>query len=69
MKRVCNINNDTILYVIRNCKRSIEKRNTIDLFNACVLLRKALEGIETKKDLTYSEQEDIKKIRELIKGL
>lgn len=69
MKRVCDVNNYTILYILENCKTSIEKRNTIDLFNAYTFLKKALEGIETKKDLTYCEQEDIKRIRELIKGL
>ena len=69
MKRVCDTNNDTILYMLENCKTSITKRDTIDLFIVYTFLRKALEGVETKKDLTYCEQEDIKRIRELIKGL
>lgn len=61
--------NDTLNIVLDNCKEFLNKRDTLYLFDVFMLLTKALEGVESKKDLTPSEQEDIKKIRALIKGL
>ena len=69
MKRECRYENETIGVVIDNCKEFLEKRNRIYLQDICVLLSKALEGVEDKKDLCDSEKEDIKRIREMIKGL
>ena len=69
MKRKCNYENDLIGYVLDNCKEYLKKRNTIYLQDVYVLLSKALDGVENKKDLTDSELLDIKNIRDLIKGL
>ena len=69
MKRVCNIDNDTLQCVLDNCKDFLKNRNTIYLEDVCAVLEKALEGVEDKKDLTASEQDTIKNIREMIKGL
>jgi hypothetical protein len=69
MKRVCNTENKIIDIVLDNCKKYLEERDTIYLKDICILLEKALEGIENKKDLVCSEQEDIKRIRNMIKGL
>lgn len=69
MKRKSYAKNDTLLYMLDKSKEHIIKNDTLYIFNAYMFLSKALEGIETKKDLTCSEQEDIKRIRELIKGL
>ena len=68
-KRKCTYDNDLIDYVLNNCKEYLEKRNTLYLQDIYVLLSKALDGVENKKDLTDSELLDIKNIRELIKGL
>ena len=68
-KRICSIDNETINVVLDNCKEFLEQRNTIYLGDVCVLLEKALENIEDKKDLCDSEKEDIKRIRNMIKGL
>lgn len=69
MKRICTIDNETIGVVIDNCKEFITKRDTIYLSDVCVLLEKALDGVEDKKDLSDNEQLDIKRIRNMIKGL
>lgn len=69
MKRICSIDNETIQVVLDNCKDFVKYKNRIYLNDICVLLEKALEGIEDKKDLVYSEQEDIRRIRKMIKGL
>ena len=69
MKRKCTFNNETIGIVIDNCKEFLQKRDTIYLGDICVLLEKALEYVDDKKDLSDSEQEDIKRIRKMIKGL
>ena len=52
-----------------NIKKQVKSGNHINLFKVTLLLEAALKGVETKKDLTPSEQLDIKRIRELIKGL
>lgn len=67
--RVCTHDNELIGEIINNCKEFLEKRNTIYLGDICILLDKALEGIKDKKDLTPSEVDDIKRIRNKIKGL
>ena len=69
MKRMCTFGNDTIDVILNNCKEFLKERDTIYLGDICVLLEKALEGVEDKKDLSDSEQEDIKRIRNMIKGL
>ena len=69
MKRECTNDNKIIQAVLDNCKEFVEYRDTIYLQDICVLLEKALEGVRDKKDLCYSEQEDIKRIRKMIKGL
>jgi hypothetical protein len=69
MKRKSWADNDILNIVLDNCKEFLNKRDTLYLFDVFMLLTKALEGVESKKDLTPSEQEDIKKIRALIKGL
>lgn len=68
-ERKCTIDNETIGVVIDNCKEFLTKRDTIYLGDICVLLEKALEYVDGKKDLSDSEQEDIKRIRKMIKGL
>lgn len=67
--RVCTYDNELIGEIINNCKEFLEERNTIYLGDICILLEKALEGIKDKKDLTPSEEDDIKRIRNKIKGL
>ena len=69
MKRECSIDNKTLQVVLDNCKEFLEYRDRIYIRDICVLLEKALEGVTDKKDLSASEQEDIKAIREMIKGL
>jgi len=69
MKRNCNYENDLIGYVLDNCKEYLKQRDTIYLQDVYVLLSKALDGVETKKDLTDEELVDIRRIRDLIKGL
>lgn len=68
-KRKCTYENDLIDYVLNNCKEFLKERNTLYLNDIYILLSKALDGVENKKDLTDSELLDIKNIRELIKGL
>lgn len=65
----CTIDNETLGIVIDNCKEYLQKRDTIYLGDICVLLEKSLEYVEDKKDLSDGEQEDIKRIRNMIKGL
>ena len=69
MKRKCNYENELLEEVILNCKDFLNERNRIYLEEVYILLTKALEGVETKKDLTPSEQDTIKNIRNIIKGL
>lgn len=68
-RRICTFGNETISVVIDNCKEFLEKRDTIYIGDVCLLLEKALEGIKDKSDLSPIEQEDIKRIRNKIKGL
>jgi len=69
MKRKCTFDNEIIGVVIDNCKEFLGKRDTIYIGDVCVLLEKALEGVEDKKDLAPAEIDDIKRIRNMIKGL
>ena len=69
MKRVCTIDNDTLQCVLDNCKDFLKYKNTIYLGDVCALLEKALEGVQDKKDLSDIEKEEIKIIRNMIKGL
>lgn len=68
-KRVCTFDNETIKVVLENCLEFLKYRDIIYIGDVCVLLEKALEGIETKKDLAPVEIVEIKKIRDMIKGL
>ena len=68
-KRICSLDNETIDVVLDNCKEFLKYRNTIYLEDVITLLEKALEGIADKKDLSYSEQETIKRMRIMIAGL
>lgn len=69
MDRKCTYENDLIDYILNNCKEFLKERNTIYLKDVYVLLSKALDGVENKKDLTDEELVDIRRIRDLIKGL
>lgn len=69
MTRKSFTSNEVLQIVLDNCKEFLQKRDTIYLFDAFMILSKALEGVENKKDLTESDKEAIKKIRNLIKGL
>lgn len=69
MKRKCSIDNETLNVVIDNCKEFLNKRDTIYLGDVACLLEKALEYVETKKDLSDTDLLDIKSIRKMIKGL
>lgn len=69
MKRVCSFDNETIDIILDNCKEFLKFRNTIYIEDVKVLLEKALEGIEDKKDLVPAERDAIKAIRNMIKGL
>ena len=68
-KRICSLNNKTIDVIVDNCKEFLKIRNRIYIEDVVSLLEKALEGVEDKKDLTPSEQDSIKKMRRMIKGL
>ena len=68
-KRVCSLNNETIDVVLDNCKEFLKTRDRIYIEDVVSLLEKALEGVENKKDLTPSEQDSIKRMRQMIKGL
>ena len=69
MKRKCSIDNETLDVIIDNCKEFLKYRDTIYLGDICCLLEKALHNVEDKKDLSDSEIEDIRRIRNMIKGL
>lgn len=69
MKRKCNIDNDILLVILDRCKRNITEYNMLDIEDIEFLLRKALGGIESKKDLYARDINSIKQIREDIKGL
>ena len=68
-KRTCSYDNDLIKEVLKNEMTFLEKRDTMYLGDIYVFLSKALDGVESKKDLSDGEIEDIKRIRNLIKGL
>lgn len=67
--RICTIDNDTLDVILDNCKESLGKRNTIYLHDVKNLLEKALESVRDGKDLCDSDKEDVKRIRQMIKGL
>lgn len=67
--RICTVDNDTLVVVAENCKEFIQKRDRIYLEDVKVLLEKALEGVRDKNDLTDSEKETIKRIRQMLRGL
>ena len=67
--RKCTYDNELIKEVLQNEMEFLEKRDTMYLGDIYVFLSKALDGIENKKDLSDGEKEDIKRIRNLIKGL
>lgn len=69
MIRKCSYSNELIKEVLENEMEFLEKRNTMYLGDIYVFLSKALDGVENKKDLSDSEKEDIKRIRNIIKGL
>ena len=68
-RRICTHDDDLIKAIAENCVEFITKRKTIYLHDVTILLEKALEGVENKKDLTPSEEMAIKSIRNMIKGL
>lgn len=68
-KKVCSLKNETIDVVLDNCKEFLKTRDRIYIEDVVSLLEKALEGVECKKDLTPSEQDSIKRMRQMIKGL
>ena len=61
--------NKTIKVILENCLDFLKRKDTIYISDVYVLLQKALDGIETKKDLTPVEIDVIKRIRYMIKGL
>ena len=69
MKRKCSLDNETIDVIVDNCKEFLKIRNRIYIEDVVALMEKSLEGVENKKDLTPSEQDSIKKLRKMIKGL
>ena len=69
IKNKCSISNDTLEFIIDNVKERLIKHDEVFISSVACLLEKALEGVESKKDLCDSEIEDIKKIRNMIKGL
>lgn len=69
MRRKCSVDNETIGVVLDNCKEFLKNRDVIYIEDVITLLEKALEGVESKQDLIPSEQESIKRIRNMIKGL
>lgn len=68
-KRICSLDNETINAIVDNCRDFLKYRNRIYIEDVVSLLEKALEGVEDKKDLTPSEQDSIKRMRRMIKGL
>ena len=69
MKRKAYCNDLEMRVILNNCIKFLEERHTLYVEEIAILLSKALEGVEDKKDLTASEQDTIKNIREMIKGL
>lgn len=67
--RKCIYDNELIKEVLKNEMEFLEKRDTMYLGDIYVFLTKALDGVENKKDLSDGEKEDIKRIRNIIKGL
>lgn len=68
-KRICTFPNETIDVIVDNCKEFLEIRNKIYIEDVVTLMEKALEGVGDKKDLVPSEQDSIKRLRKMIKGL
>ena len=68
-KRICSIDNETLDVVLDNCKEFLKYRDIIYIDDVRILLEKALAGVKDKSDLSYSEKESIKRIRNMIKGL
>ena len=50
-------------------KERLHRGYRVDMHYAILMLGFALEGIKDKKDLYPTEKEDIKRIRDMIKGL
>ena len=69
MKRKCSLDNETIDVIVDNCKEFLKIRNRIYIEDVVTLMEKALDGVEDKKDLAPSEQDSIKRLRKMIKGL
>ena len=69
MKRKCSLDNETIDVIVDNCKEFLKIRNRIYIEDVVTLMEKALEGVGDKKDLVPSEQDSIKRLRKMIKGL
>lgn len=67
--RKCTYDNELIKEVLKNEMEFLEKRDRMYLGDIYVFLTKALDGVENKKDLSDGEKEDIKRIRNIIKGL
>lgn len=60
---------EDIILILKNAIEEVKDREDISLHNICLLLGYSLRGVKSKKDLYANEIENIKIIRELIKGL
>lgn len=69
MKRRNIFSKDVLRTAAANCKEFLESRDTVYLWDVAMLLSKALDGVENKKDLTACDIDTIKYIRSLIQGL
>lgn len=67
--RICTIDNETIDYVLSNCKEFLKQRDTIYLHDVRIMLEKALEGVKDGNDLCDSDREDIRAIRRMVRGM
>ena len=67
--RMCSLDNETLDAIVDNCKEFLKYRNRLYIDDIVILMEKALEGVANKKDLTPLEQDSIKKLRRMIKGL
>ena len=67
--RMCSLDNETLDVIVDNCKEFLKYRDRLYIDDIVCLMEKALEGVADKKDLTSAEQDAIKNLRRMIKGL
>lgn len=60
---------EDIIKILKDTIKSVEKNEEISLHNINLLLAYSLKGIDSKKDLYPIDIENIKSIRNTIKGL